>query len=151
MRRAGAARVAAARSCLEAALTNADPARRLAATEALGDLRDARSGAVLGSVLDGLMRESADGGGRPADAGLAAALVLALGKLRDPAAVARLKAIAAGEEDLALHATVVRALSLIGGTQAVEALTTIGNSHPNALVRELARQALARLGQGRTS
>jgi hypothetical protein len=46
---------------------------------------------------------------------------------------------------------VVHALGLIGGTEAAAALTVIGNSHPNALVRELARQALARLGQGRTS
>ena len=151
IRQAGARRLGAARPCLEAAVSAADLSKRLAASEALGNLRDPRSVAVLGSVLDGVMRESADGTGRPADGGLAVSLVLALGKIRDPAAVPRLSSLAAGDEDLALHSTLVRALGLIGGPQAVEALTTIGTSHPNALVRELARQTLARLAQGRTS
>jgi HEAT repeat protein len=150
LRQAGLQRLAAARSCLEAAVVATDLSRRLAAAEALGNLRDTRSLAVLGSVLDGVLNESADGSGRPADGGLAVSLVLALGKLRDPAAVPRLRSVAAGEEDLALHSTVVHALGLIGGTEAVAALTTIGNSHPNTLVRELARHALARLAQGRT-
>ena len=158
MRQAGAKRLAAARPCLEAAVSTTDLSKRLTASEALGNLRDSRSLAVLGSVLDSVMRESADGSGRsadgsgrPADGGLAVSLVLALGKIRDPAAVPRLLSVAAGDEDLALHSTVVRALGLIGGTQAVSGLTAIGNSHPNALVRELARQTLARLAQGRTS
>lgn len=151
MRQAGVHRLPAARSCLEAAVAATDLSRRLAAAEALGNLRDVRSLAVLGSVLDSVMSASTDGSGRPADGGLAVSLVLAMGKLRDPAAVSRLLTLASGEEDLALHSTVVHALGLIGGTEAVAALTTIGNSHPNALVRELARQALARLGQGRMS
>lgn len=151
MRQAGAKRLAAARPCLEAVVSATDLSRRLAASEALGNLRDPRSVAVLGSVLDNVIRESADGTGRPADGGLTVSLVLALGKIRDPAAVPRLSGLAAGDEDLALHSTVVRALGLIGGAEAVSALTTISTTHPSPLVRELARQTLARLAQGRTS
>lgn len=151
MRQAGVRRLAPARPCLEATVAATDLSRRLTASEALGNLRDSRSLAVLGTVLDSVMREGADGSGRPADGGLAVSLVLALGKLRDPAAVPRLRSVAAGDEDLALHSTVVHALGLIGGTQAVAVLTAIRDSHPNALVRELARQALARLGLGGTS
>ncbi len=151
MRQAGVQRLAAARSCLEATVAGTDLTRRLAASEALGNLRDPRSLPILGSALDSVMGGSTDGSGRPADGGLAVSLVLAMGKLRDPAAVQRLLTVASGEEDLALHSTVVHALGLIGGTETAAALTVIGNGHPNALVRELARQALVRLGQGRTS
>jgi hypothetical protein len=82
---------------------------------------------------------------RRADGGLSDAAVLALGKIGDPAAVRDLSRVAAEGDDLSLHSTVVVALGLIGGESVLEPLTSISKSHPNALVRELASQTLARL------
>ena len=82
---------------------------------------------------------------RRADAGLSDAAVLALGKIGDPAAVRDLARVAGEGDDLSLHSTVVVALGLIGGETVLEPLTSISKSHPNALVRELASQTLARL------
>lgn len=82
---------------------------------------------------------------RRADGGLSDVAVLALGKIGDPGAVRELARVATEGDDLGLHSTVVVALGLIGGEPVREPLTSISRSHPNALVRELAGQTLARL------
>jgi HEAT repeats len=82
---------------------------------------------------------------RRADGGLSDAAVLALGQIGDPAAVRDLFRVAGEGDDLSLHSTVVVALGLIGGEPVQEPLASIGTSHPNELVRELAAQTLARL------
>jgi hypothetical protein len=82
---------------------------------------------------------------RRADAGLSNSAVLALGKIGDAAAVADLVRVAREGDDLALHSSVVRALGLIGGLTVREPLTSIVQTHPNPLVRQLAQQTLARL------
>ncbi len=82
---------------------------------------------------------------RDDDAGLTEAAVLALGKLRQPAAVPRIAAIAREGRVLGLHSTVVTALGEIGSPAAQRELRAIANSHPHPLVRELAKQTLLRL------
>lgn len=82
---------------------------------------------------------------RGAEAGLADAAVLALGKIGDERAIQHLFRLAREGDDLALHSSVVNALGLIGGPRVHGPLTSISQTHPNELVRELARQTLARL------
>jgi hypothetical protein len=83
-------------------------------------------------------------GNRGADGGLAEAAILALGKIGDPAAVPLLFRITREGDDLALHSTVVHALGLIGGTPVRLPLLVLSLAHPSPLVREQARQTIAR-------
>jgi hypothetical protein len=82
---------------------------------------------------------------RGAEAGLADAAVLALGKIGDERAIQHLFRLAREGDELGLHSSVVNALGLIGGPRVHGPLTSISQTHPNELVRELARQTLARL------
>jgi hypothetical protein len=91
---------------------------------------------------DGAPRQ--DGPNRGADAGLAEATILALGKIGDPAAVPLLFKIAREGDDLALHSTAVHALGLIGGNTVPFPLLVLSIIHPNPLIREQAKQTLAR-------
>jgi hypothetical protein len=85
-----------------------------------------------------------DRGNRGADGGLAEAAILALGKIGDPAAVPLLFRIAREGDDLALHSTAVHALGLIGGATVRVPLLVLSLAHPNPLVREQAKQTIAR-------
>lgn len=101
------------------------------------------------SVVDGETEPDAsprdDKERRRADAGLSDAAIMALGKIGDPAAVPDLFRLASSGDDLALHSSVVRALGLIGGMTVRGPLSVLKQKHPNALVRELAKQTLERL------
>jgi hypothetical protein len=132
---AGLARLGGARRCLEALATRDERTLQLAAVEALGDLGEPGTGNVLLEVL-----ERARASSRRADE-LALATVLALGKLRDPAAAAPVAAlIDPARVDVALDTTVIHALGLIGSADARQSLERIRSTHASPLIRDQARR-----------
>jgi hypothetical protein len=136
MSRAGTLRLRAARSCLEALVApSLDSVTRLSAVDALGDLGDSRSSAVLLTLIEEFGSTARASHGHD----LTLAAVLALGKIRATAAVPALGRLSQRSRDLALSSTLVHSLGLIGGPDAVRELTHIAASHPHALVREQAR------------
>lgn len=73
------------------------------------------------------------------------AAVHALGKIGDVAAIDTLFAIARGADDLELHSTIVNTLGLIGTTRVYGPLSSLASAHPNPLIRDQAKETLARL------
>lgn len=137
---AGRLALESTRRCLEGILESDDSgARRIAAARALGDLGDAESLPVLVAAF-GL---GADPDGiEPIDDGLREAAVLAAGKLGDDTAASKLLAVTENGDDLALHATAVHALGLIGEAASLAALGLIAAEHPDADIRQLAQEIL---------
>ena len=143
--RVGPLKIADARLCVEALLTTKDKSvTSLAAAETLGNLKDPRSLPALSLILTAQDQESEDINDDGADGGLRLEVVLAMGKIGDPAAVPALLKAAQTDDDLALHSTIVHALGLIG-SKSLDALTEISKTHPNALVRTQAQQTLERV------
>ncbi len=141
--------ISEARLCLEDFVGSATTSReRLAASEALGELGDARSVPVLLSVLEAPRKKDKKddvGFAQGTDNGLNLSVILALGKIGDPKATKTLRELAFESEDLALHSTIVHALGLIGTPRSASVLRKISRKHPNELIRDQARRILERM------
>ncbi|MFP6655234.1 MAG: hypothetical protein VCB25_06380, partial [Myxococcota bacterium] len=90
--------------------------------------------------------------GRPSAAsprglGFADSVVLALGKVGDPAAVPSLSALMLGTDDFSLHSTVIHAFGLIGTEETWVPLQGLISQHGDSLLREQARSTLLRLAE----
>jgi hypothetical protein len=142
--RVGPLGVSDARLCLEALATDGkNPALRLLAIAALGDLRDRRSLRVLLPLVELAPKPPEDGRARPGDH--VVATVLALGKIGDPSVVNDLVRLTHGTDDTALHSAIVHALGLIGGPTVHGPLTKISKTDPSPSVRHQAARTLQRL------
>ena len=137
-----------ARGCLEAAAVSTTDTQFVAeALDALGDLGDVRSVPVLVTLVNDAIR--APQGAPRGRSGPLVGAVLALGKIGDANAVPTLVELARRGNDLALDATAVHALGLIGTSGAAQGLDTIGREHASQRIRDQARATLQQLGRSR--
>ncbi len=109
-----------------------DPRQRARAVQALADRRAA-------AAVPALIRRLED-----PDQEVSHLAVGALAQLRDPRAVGPLIEVS-GRGDAALTARLARIIGDIGGSEAEGYLLTLASGHPEPLVREAAREALAEL------